>query len=168
MTLLRMLLTTFCLTVPMVAQSLQFDFSGLAAKASSRTEGNLDGAVLEEARKALPEADKFSGVTGVSIHAYEYAKAGDYEPAVLDALRRQVAGDARWSKLLSSHEEKESADIYVMLQSGNLTGLLLIATEPKQVTVIQATGSVEMAQLQEVVKSAIQFDLAALTATEGK
>lgn len=163
----RSLLVAVLIAVPMSAQGLKMDFAALAAKATSKTEVNLDGAVLDEARKALPESGKFAGVTGVSIHTFEYAKAGEYPTDGLDALRKQVAADSRWSKLLSSHEEKESADIYVQIQNGKLAGLLLIAVEPKEVTVIQASGSVDLAQMQEVVKSAIQFDLASL-AVPGK
>lgn len=160
----RSLLVAVLIAVPLSAQGLNLDFAALAAKATSKTELNLDGAVLEEARKALPEGGKFAGVTGVSIHTFKYAKAGQYPTDGLDALRKQVAADSRWSKLLSSHEEKESADIYVQFQDGRLAGLLLISVEPTEVAVIQATGSVELAQMQEVVKSAIQFDLASLAA----
>ena len=163
-----LLLAAFCIGVPMAAQTLKMDFAALAAKATSKTELNLDGAVLDEARKAMPAGSKLAGVTGVSIHTFAYAKAGDYPTDGLDALRKQVAADSHWSKLLSSHEEKESADIYVQIQNGKLAGLLLIAVEPKEVTVIQASGSVELAQMQEVVKSAIQFDMAALAAAPGK
>lgn len=160
------LLASFALAVPLAAQTLQFDFDALGAKATSKTDVNLDGEVLEAARASLPAPMR--GVQAVSIHAYEYAKAGDYPAGVLDALRKQVAAQAGWSRLLGAKDDGESVDIFVRSENGKIAGFLLIAAEAKEVAVIQASGAVELANLQEVVQSAIQFDLAALAGAAGK
>jgi hypothetical protein len=157
------LLATFLIALPAVAQTLNFDFAALAAKATSKTEMNLDGPTLQAAMAAVPaEARGKVDIKALSIHAYEYAKAGDYPTSGLEALRKQAASDSRWSRILSAQEDGESTDIFVMNQDGKVAGFLLIAAEAKEVTVIQAAGSLDLAQLKEVVDSTIHFDLAKL------
>jgi hypothetical protein len=160
-TLQTALLATLCLAVPAAAQTLAMDFAAIAEKAASKTEINLDGPAMQAALGVFGGAlGKLPEVKAVSIHTYEFAKPGEYPTSGLDALRKQVAADPRWSRLLSAHEKDESTDIYVMNQDGTLVGFLLIALEPKEVTVIHGAGSVELAQLREVVSSTIGFDLA--------
>ena len=123
----------------------------------------MDGAVLEAARKAMPQGSKLEGVKSMSIHAYEYAKEGDYPMTAVEAIVKRVESDGSWKRVLNAREEKERVDIFLKTAGGKVEGFLLVAAEAKEVAVIQAEGSVELAGVQEVVKSAIQFDMAALT-----
>lgn len=159
-TLHTALLAALCLALPAAAQTLNMDFAAIAEKAASKTEINLEGPAMQAALGAFGGAlGKLPEVKAASIHPYEFAKAGEYPTSGFDALRKQVAADSRWTRVLSAHEKDESTDINVMNQDGKLVGFLLIAVEPKEVTVIHGAGSVELAQLREVVSSTIGFDL---------
>jgi len=52
-------------------------------------------------------------------------------------------------------------------QGGKTTGFLLIAAEEKELTVLHVAGSIDLASLQEVVKSTIAYDLSTAGAPAG-
>ena len=47
----------------------------------------------------------------------------------------------------------------MFIQDGKPGGFLLIAAEEKELSVVYVVGSIDLASLQEVVKSTIQYDL---------
>lgn len=149
------------LLIPAGAQTIDFNLDALAAKAKEKAEITFDGSMLAEALKSAPEKVKGS-ITNVSrfvLRHFEFEKEGEYSNSDLDNIRKQASSAAGWSRILSSKEEKESVDIYVLNQGGKPGGFLLIAAEAKELTVIHVIGSIELATLQEVVKSTIAYDL---------
>jgi hypothetical protein len=164
--MLRFAMITLALAMPLAAQVSSFDFTKLAEKAKSKTEVNMDRAAMEALKVKMEGKDMgpLSSVETVSVHAYEYAKAGDFPADALEPLRKQIAADKRWSKMVSTRDGDEATDIFIRSESGKLAGLLVIAQESKEVTVVEINGSVELAKLEEVVKSTIQYDLAAVQA----
>jgi hypothetical protein len=165
-------LATFALlagfiSIPANAQKLDLNlnFDALAKNATEKTELNLQGPLLELFRQKVAEklpADKehqtlFASIDQVSVHSYEYAKPGDYADSDLDPLRKQMAGAAGWSRFLDVKEKGESTQIYVLMQGDKPAGFLLISAEPKELTVIHVAGSIQLAQLNELVDSTIKF-----------
>ena len=94
--------TTLAMLVAAGAMAQTIDFSALAEKAKSKTEVNMDGAVLEAARKAMPQGSKLEGVKSMSIHAYEYAKEGDYPMTAVEAIVKRVESDGSWKRVLNA------------------------------------------------------------------
>jgi hypothetical protein len=159
--------------VPASAQSLNLDFSALASKARAKNEVTLDSNSLQLLRLAgsLSKDDKgkgktddiskvLSGIEGVVVRNYEFEKAGEYADRDLDPLRAQVGSGSGWSRIVNVKESDETTEIYVHSQSGKADGMLLIAAEAKELTVVHISGSVQLAQLQDVVNSTIHYDLA--------
>ena len=154
-----LLMATFGLAV--FGQTIDFNLDAVAAKAKEKAEITLDGPMLEQALKMAPEKVKGSvaNVSRFTLRHYEFEKPGEFSNADVEAIRKQVSAANGWSRLLSTKEEHESVDIYVLTQGGKAGGLLLIAAEEKELTVIHVVGSIELASLQEVVKSTIAYDL---------
>jgi hypothetical protein len=153
-------------SVPASAQklNLNLNFDALAKNATEKTELSLEGPLLEMLRQKLAKAGDqdnkaalFASIDQVSVHSYEYAKPGDYADSDLDPLRKQMASAAGWSRLLDVKEKDESTQIYVLMQGDKPAGFLLIAAEPKELTVIHVAGSIQLAQLKELVDSTIKF-----------
>jgi hypothetical protein len=177
-TLLMTTVTAVLACAPAFAQNLNLDFSALAAKARAKNEVTLDsnaiqmlqqlGALANKDDKGAGKAEDLgkilSGIQGVAIRNYEFAKAGEYSDRDLDPLRGQVGSGSGWSRIVNVKEEKESTEIYVHNQGGKPDGMLVIAAEAKELTVVQISGSVQLAQLQDVVNSTIHYDLANLGA----
>jgi Domain of unknown function (DUF4252) len=149
-------------SVAAAAQKLNLDFPNLAAQAKEKAEVDLDAAALTVLGQMPQTKGALSGVSGVFVRHYEFAAAGAYSDSDLDPLRRQVEGDAAWSRIVSVKEAGESTQIFALKTGGAPGGLLVISAEPKEVTVVEILGTVDLAHLQEVVKSAIKFDLKSL------
>ena len=163
-------------SVPVSAQNLNLDFSALASKAKAKNEVTLDSGALQMLQQVGALANKddkgkgdagdlgkmLSGIQGVAIRNYEFAKAGEYSDRDLDPLRGQVGSGSGWSRIVNVKEEGESTEIYVHSQDGKPNGMLVIAAEAQELTVVHITGSMQLAQLKDLVNSTIHYDLAGL------
>jgi hypothetical protein len=156
--------------VPAWGQKLELQFDKLAAKARQKTEVDLDRSAIglflkNSGAKGLDSV--LSGVTGVAVRNYEFDQAGAYSDTDLELLRKQVAGAAGWSRIINVKEDRESTEIYMFSQGDTPGGFLIISAEPKELTVVHVQGTIQLAQLQELVQSSIKFDLKNLP-TDGK
>jgi hypothetical protein len=156
---------------PAAAQRLTLNFDALAAKAKDKTEVNLDAAMLQALRATTPgkpgadQAKVFPGVQEIHIRTYEFEKAGEYSDKDLDPLRKQVASSSGWSRIVFSKDQDETTEIHVLTQEGKQAGLLVIAAEPRELTVVYVLGQVQLTQLRELVQSTIQYDLGRVAAS---
>ncbi len=150
---------TFGLSLlPLGAQNITINLDNVADKAKEKTEVTIEGPLLEQALKSLPDGIKAS-VNRVLIREYEFEEAGQYSEADIEAIRKQVGPGTGWSRVLSSKEDGELTEIYMLSQNGKTAGFLLISAEKKELTVIHIGGSINLASLQEVVNSTIHYDL---------
>lgn len=140
------------------AQTLDFNLDALAAKAKDKAEITLEGPLLAQALQMAPDKVKgaVANVTRVVVRHYEFDQTGQYADTDLDAIRKQVSN---WPRILSVKEENENVEIYMLSQDGKPAGFLLIAAEPKELTVVHVVGSIDLASLKEVVNSTIHYDL---------
>ena len=143
------------------SQTIDFNLDAVAAKAKEKAEITLDGPLLTKALEHAPEKvqGSVSNVSRFMLRHYEFDKKGEYSDADLEPVRKQVSSATGWSRILSTKEDDESVEIYMLSQNGKPSGFLLIAAEAKELTVVHVIGSIELAQLQEVVKSTIAYDL---------
>ena len=147
---------------PAWGQKLELKLDSVAAKASEKTEVDLDGPVLAAVLKNTTSKGLdaiAANVTGVFVRSYEFANDDAFTDADLAPLRKQVAGTPGWSRIINVKEEKESTEIYMFSDAGKPAGFLLITAEPNELTVVHVQGAIQLAQLQELVQSSIQFDL---------
>ena len=158
----KLLLATVGLTLlPAWGQNLDFNLDAVAARAKQKAEVTLEGPLLEMAMKNAPDKlkDKLGAVTRVVVRHYEFDQVGQYSDSDLDSVRKVVSIGTDWTRAVNVKEEKESVEIYMQSQGGKTTGFLLIAAEPKELTVVQVAGSIDLASLKEVVNSSIKYDL---------
>jgi hypothetical protein len=156
-----LLIATFGLTA--WAQTIDFNLDAVAAKAKEKAEITLEGSTLAQATQMAPEGVKSSlaKLSSIVLRHYEFDKPGQYSDSDLERVRKQISAGSGWSRILNTKEEHESVEIYILASQGAKPGgLLLIAAEEKELTVLQVVGSVELAHLQEVVSSTIAYDLA--------
>jgi Domain of unknown function (DUF4252) len=154
-----LLIAIFSLTA--WAQTLDINLDALSAKAKKKAEITLEGSALTQALHMAP--DKLKGTAGnisrVFVRNYEFDKPGQYSDADLESVRKQVSNGSGWSRIVNTKEEHESVEIYMFSQDGKPGGLLLIAAEEKELSVVHVVGSIDLASLTEVVNSTIKYDL---------
>jgi len=153
---------------PIWGQQLDLKFDAIAAKAKDKTEVDLNGPALSILAKAGGAKAGLDGLlanlTSVAVRSYEFAKEGEYSDRDLEPLRKQVSGNNGWSRIVNVKEETETTEIYMFTTAGKPAGFLVIAAEPNELTVVNVQGTIQVAQLQELVNSTIAFDLKSLGA----
>jgi hypothetical protein len=168
------------------AQKLELKLDDIAAKASDKHEVDLDGPLLKMAlanlpqlaakratavkdAKAAPESTTpaqlpalLSALTGVYVRNYRFEKPGAYADGDLDGIRKQVGDGSGWMRVVRVKEKNESTEIYLLSHGEEIAGGLILAAQPKELTVVHLTGAATMAQVKELVNSNIKYDLSAL------
>ncbi|HKC64741.1 MAG TPA: DUF4252 domain-containing protein [Pyrinomonadaceae bacterium] len=136
---------------------LQLDnLNKLEPKASESVEVTLDGQLLRLAisfldRKDPKQAeirDAVSGLKGIYVKSFNFDKEGMYATADVDSLRAQLRSPA-WTRMVGVKSNKEGKNLeFYMMMSGNLVnGIAVIATDPKELTVVNIVGSIDLEKL---------------------
>jgi len=149
---------------PAWAQKLELNLGPIAAKAQAKTELDLDGPVFtllvrSFARERPSGLDLGLGVTGVFVRSYAFAKPGDYADSDLESLRKQLGTGSGWSRLIHVQEKDETTEVYLLGSAGKPGAFLIVSAKPKELTVVNILGSLQIAQLahmRELVRFAIR------------
>ena len=153
-----LLLTRAVVAAPEVPLKMP-SFDALASKAAQSVNVTLDSRLLGVAAGFLdpnkPEdADAralIEGLKGIYVRSYEFDGEFTYPSAEVDLLRRQLSL-GRWQQVVAVHGRKESdnVDIYMSLEAGKVNGLLIIASQPREFTVVNIVGSIDLQKLQRL------------------
>jgi Domain of unknown function (DUF4252) len=129
------------------------DFSALAARASDHTDVSLDGGLLKLAGNVIddkkPDAagarKLIAGLKDIEIHSYEFSADNAYSASDVEQIRRQLQSP-EWKRLVQTHSanEREDVDIFVSMDGQRINGLALIAAEPRELTIINLVGNMDI------------------------
>jgi len=155
--LLAFLLLT--ITAPLHAQKLTIDLPGLADKAREVVDITLDGQMLRLASKFLSASDAderamrnvVARLDGIYVRSYEFDKEGEYDRASIDKIKAQLGPS--WKKIVNVRNRmKEDTEIYLDMRGGNdqPVGLLVISAEPRELTVVNIVGPIDLDQLSHL------------------
>ena len=135
---------------------MQFNWDKLNAKAVEKVDVNLHGPLLQMASRFLGGAGDeakikqlVQGLKCVSVKSFTFDKEGQYSEADLSEVRSRVQG-ADWSKILDVQEKHESSAIYMRTDGKQSQGIVVVSTEPKELTVVQIIGPIDPAVLSEL------------------
>jgi len=145
--------------LPLGAQEIKLPASldKLAAKADETVDVTLDGSLLKLAGRFLSgKGDDdavtkkiLAGLESITIRSYEFSSDGQYDMADLEALRAQVKGP-QWSRIVGVRSKKDGGNVDVYLKdggNGNLGGVVVLAAEPRELTIVMVVGILDPAQL---------------------
>jgi hypothetical protein len=151
----RIILAGLLLAALAAAQQVKWNSDKLAAKASSTVDVNLDGWSLKLALKFLSDNEDdaelrkaISGVKGIYVKSFEFKHEGEYSPADVEAFRAQVKG-SEWQRIVGVHstEDGEDVAVYIKNEGKGIGGLAIIATEPKELTLVNIAGPIDLDSL---------------------
>ena len=142
--------------VPASAQKLNLDFPGLADRADEVVDVTLDASMLRLASKFLSGdsderaiRDMISGLRGIYVRSYEFAKEGEYDRNLVDRVRSQLG--ASWKPLVTVRSKtKENVNIFANMSGENVTGLVIISAEPREFTVVNIDGPIDIERLSSL------------------
>jgi hypothetical protein len=163
---------TLCLTVPLLAaaQALQLrlpSFPGLKEHATESVDLTLGWMPLHLVGWLMNDGDPDSaevrktleGLKSVQIRSFEFSADYAYPQAEIDQLRAQLSSPG-WSPLVQVRKRgdqdgrnKENVDIYFALEDQKVKGLVIIVCEPREFTVVNIVGSIDLEHVAALRKT---------------
>jgi hypothetical protein len=134
------------------------EFSALAQKATESVTITLDPALLSMAARFLGDdpqdvatKDVLKGLQGIYVRSYTFGEDSAYRQADIDAVRNQLSAPG-WTRLMQTRSQKTHADvdIYIMQVNNQAIGLALIASEPRQFTIVNIVGVIDLEKLHKL------------------
>jgi Domain of unknown function (DUF4252) len=133
-------------------------FDQLAPKASKTVEVNLDGNMLSfvknflsDNKKDEAEAKRIIGkLKGIYVRSLEFDKEGEYNEADVESLRKQFSGPG-WQKMVDVREKGKNGDnagVYIRTDGKEMSGLVVLSFEPKEVTIVNIVGVIDPSELR--------------------
>ncbi len=133
------------------------EFRSLAAKATETVNISLSPWLLHMAGSFIDDKDEDSvatkrllaGIKSIEVRSFQFASDNAYSAADIDAVRNQLAG---WSQIMQVHhrEKSEDVDMYVLIEDSVTKGFALIASEPREFTIINIVGSISVEDLPKL------------------
>lgn len=135
------------------------NFDGLAAKATESVNISLDTALLGLAAGFLDSSNPddaatkelIGGLKGIYVRSYTFGEDFAYPAAQVDLVRKQLAAPG-WQRLVevNSSKDRTHVDIYVSVDRGAANGLAIITSEPREFTIVNIVGSIDLAKLHRL------------------
>ena len=141
------------------AQQFKFNLDHLASKASNAVDVSLNKDMLQFAGKFLnsKNADEakaknlIGGLDGIYIKSFEFARDGEWTQADLDQVRSQLKAP-EWGRIIGvkATEDKENVEVFVRTEAGKVTGIAVLATDPREFTVANIVGNISLDSLADL------------------
>jgi len=134
-------------------------FSGLQNEAVETVNISLGPWVLGFMSQFVDEHDPESaavkkalrGLQAVQIHSYRFNADDTYAHADVDAIRSQLAGP-RWHQLVQARDRgnSDNVDISYAVDDHTVTGLAILVTKPRELTIVNIVGEVDLDQVAKL------------------
>ena len=133
---------------------INLDFPGLADKAREVVDVTLDGALLRLGARFLSESDAderavrqmVDRLEGIYVRSYEFDHDDGYDKAVIDSIRKQLGPN--WKRVVTVRSKlRENVEIYTELRGETIVGLVVIAAEPRELTIVNLVGPIDLDKL---------------------
>jgi Domain of unknown function (DUF4252) len=129
----------------------------LATRASNYTEVTLDRKMLDFASRFMDKEDDAEGkrivakLNGIYVRTYEFDKPGQYTPDDLAAIRRQFQ-TADWNPIVKqrSRDGSDDSDIYLKVVNGEIQGMFILNSEPKELNFVFISGPIRPEDLDDI------------------
>ena len=135
----------------------------LAPRASESVNIEIDNFLIRFAGAILSDEDPeeqavkevIAGLKGVYVRSYEFKAEGQFSEADVRPVREQLRAPG-WSRILQVDSRGlgfGDAEIYVASAAGRVEGLALLVVEPRELTVINIVGAIDLAKLKRIGES---------------
>lgn len=135
------------------------EFRALEGKASESVTVTLDAPLLKlatgflDAQKAEDRAVKemVDGLTGVYVKSFTFDSDFVYSKTEVETVRKQLSAPG-WQRLVEVRSRKEQThlDVYISMNQGKANGLAIIASEPRELTIVNIVGPIDLEKLHRL------------------
>jgi hypothetical protein len=145
---------------PLGAQDIKIppSLERLASKASNVVDVTMDSNLLQLASRFLSDKDSddanvkklIAGLKGIYVRSLQFEKAGEYDASDVEPIRTQLRNPA-WSRIVGVRQKSgENAEVYVKTGNNKIGGLVILSTQPKELTIVSIEGSIDPDQLNDL------------------
>jgi hypothetical protein len=94
------------------------------------------------------------GLKSVQVRNYRFKESFAYPKTELDALRAQLSQPG-WSQLVKvrDRDERKNVDIYIALENRIVSGVTIIASDERELTIVNVIGRVNLDQIEGLRKT---------------
>ncbi|MFS8086265.1 MAG: DUF4252 domain-containing protein [Acidobacteriota bacterium] len=158
--LLLLLLVGTVVTTQAQTAKLQLDqLDPLANKANETVDVRLDERLMQMTVKFFSGKDPddaeirdvLKGVKGIYVKSFTFEKEGEYSPAEVESVVSQLRSGA-WSRILTvkSKKDNENIEVYLNIVGDQITGLAVLSVEPREFTVVNIVGPIDIEKLSKL------------------
>jgi hypothetical protein len=143
------------------AQSAKLEMAQLdhlGAKASETVDVNIDERLMQLTAKFFSSKDPdeakvkeiINGLKGIYVKSFEFERDGEYTRTDIESIRSQLRGPA-WSKVVNVNSKKDgTVEVYLMTDAARIGGLVVVASDPKELTIVNIVGPVDLEKLSQL------------------
>ncbi|MDX6530394.1 MAG: hypothetical protein QOH41_2684 [Blastocatellia bacterium] len=129
----------------------------LANKASETVDVKLDERLMATTAKFFSGKDDadikeaLKGIKGIYVKSFTFEKEGEFSQVEVDSVMSQLRGST-WSKIVTVKSKKgsENVEVYLNMVGDQITGLAVLSIEPKQFTVVNIVGPIDLEKLSKL------------------
>jgi Domain of unknown function (DUF4252) len=135
------------------------DFAALADKASETVNVTLDQKLLGlgcrflngQTPEEIQAKQVCTSLRGVYVRHFTFDSDFAYPKADIDRIRRQLSAPG-WSQIVGAKSKKENTDVdvFVLIEGDKAAGLSVIASQPREFTVVNIVGTIDLEQLHNL------------------
>ena len=126
----------------------------LAAKAAEVVDVSVDQSMLKQTAGFLSGKggddeklrELISGITGIYVKGFEFTEPNVYSNADIETIRKQVTTQ-RWTRIVGVRGKDDLAEVYFWREKDVTGGVVIIAADARQLTVVNVVGRVDLAAL---------------------
>ena len=153
-------LTAHVVTTSAQTAKLQLDqLDVLANRASETVDVKLDEHLMQTTAKFFPGKDNddatirelLKNLKGIYVKSFSFEKPNEYAPTDVDSVLSQLKGGG-WTKIIgvTSKKDGDNVDVYLLTIADQIAGLAVVSLEPKELTVVNIVGPVDLNKLSQL------------------
>ena len=150
-------------SVATFSQDLKLDLDklrGLETKARDVVEVNIDGKLLDMAKRVLVKVndkearsigEAIKGLKGIYVRVYNFEKENEYNISDLDEIRSQLRSPD-WEKIANvrSKRNEQRIDVFTRFTGETMSGVAVVLSEAKSIAVVNVVGPIDIDTLVEI------------------
>jgi hypothetical protein len=154
---LLLLLASSAIVARAQGPKLQIDqLDQLANKASETVDVKLDERLMLTTAKFFPGKDDadirevLKGIKGIYVKSFTFEKEGEYSQAEVESVMSQLRAST-WSKVVAVKTKGgDNVQVYLNMIGDQITGLAVLSIEPKEFTVVNIVGPIDLEKLSKL------------------
>ena len=136
------------------------NLAGLEAKARDVVEVNVDGKLLELAKRVTAKvndhdtqrvSDAIAGLKAVYVRVYNFEKENEYNMADVDEIRAQLNAPG-WERMANvrSKRNNQKVDVFTMFTGNVMSGVAVVVSDSKSIAIVNVIGPIDIETLVDL------------------